>query len=215
MAHSPLYFKQLQVGPMQNFAYLIGDTSSREAAVVDPGWEIPRILEMVAQDGYRLTGAFATHHHFDHVGGLDELLKAVDIPVYVHRADAPSVRLARGTVKSTEEGQVVQVGQLPVTAIHTPGHTPGSQCLLVEGHLLAGDTLFVRACGRWDLPGGSAAELFESLVNKLKRLDEATVVCPGHHYAEEPTSTIGAEKRTNPFMQPATVQEFLRLAGVV
>ena len=212
MAEQRLYFKQLELGPMQNFAYLIGDPKTREAAVVDPGWEIPEILKVAECDGYRLTKVFVTHHHFDHVMGLGELLKVVDLPVYVHRDDASFLRLERGTIKPVEGGETVTVGQVAVTLIHTPGHTPGSQCLLVDGHLLSGDTLFIRACGRWDLPGGDPAVLYESLA-KLKSLDEATVLCPGHHYAEEPTSTIGQEKRTNPFLHPATLQEFLRLVG--
>ena len=111
------------------------------------------------------------------------------------------------------DGNTVQVGALPVTLLHTPGHTPGSQCLLVNGHLLTGDTLFVRACGRCDLPGGDPRQLFESLTKKLKTLEEATIVCPGHHYTKELTSTIAEEKRSNPFLQPGTVEEFLRLVG--
>ena len=209
---SRLYLKQLELGPMQNFVYLIGDTHSREAAVVDPGWEVKQILSVVQQEGYQLTKAFVTHHHFDHVGGLKELLNAVDVPIYVHRDDAAFLRLERGTIKPVEGGEIVTVGEVPVTLMHTPGHTPGSQCLLVNGHLLSGDTLFIRACGRWDLPGGDPALLHQSLM-RLKALDETTVLCPGHNYAEEPTSTIAEEKQRNPFLQPANVQEFLRLVG--
>ena len=121
--------------------------------------------------------------------------------------------MEQGTLQPLAGGETVLVGDVPVTLIHTPGHTPGSQCLLIDGHLLTGDTLFIRACGRWDLPGGDPSLLFESLVNTLKRLDESTVVYPGHNYAERPTSTIADEKQTNPFLQPATKQEFLRLTG--
>ena len=208
-----IYLKQLELGPMQNFVYLIGDPESREAAVVDPGWEVPRILEAAAQDGYRLTKAFVTHHHFDHVMGLEELLKTADLPVYVHRDDAPFLKVRRSSLKPVAGGDTIMVGRLPVTLLHTPGHTPGSQCLLVNGRLLSGDTLFIRACGRCDLPGGNPALLYDSLVNTLKALDEATVLYPGHHYADTPTSTIGAEKRTNPFLQIPTLQEFLRVVG--
>ena len=214
MGEPSFYLKQLELGPMQNFIYLVGDPASRDAAVVDPGWEVPAILEAAARDGYRITKAFVTHHHFDHVMGLGELLKAHDIPIYVHRDDVPFLRLERGTLQPLAGGETVQVGEVPVTLIHTPGHTPGSQCLLVDGHLLTGDTLFIRACGRWDLPGGDPGALFESLVHTLKRLDESTVVYPGHNYADRPTSTMGDEKRDNPFLQPATKQEFLRLTGM-
>ena len=211
MATPEVYFKQLELGPMQNFAYLIGDPASREAAVVDPGWEADKILKTVEQDGYRLTKAFVTHHHFDHVMALEELLKAADVPVYIHRDDVPSMRVARSSLKPLSDGEMVSVGAVPVTAIHTPGHTPGSQCLLVENRLLSGDTLFIRACGRWDLPGGSPAQLYQSLA-KLKALDDATVVCPGHNYAERPLSTIRDEKQANPFLQIPSAEEFLRMA---
>lgn len=213
MTERALYLKQLELGPMQNFVYLIGDPASREAAVVDPGWEVPRILRVAAEDGYRLTKAFVTHHHFDHVMGLEELLKTADLPVYVHRDDAPFLKVRRSSLKPVAGGETVSVGRLPLTLIHTPGHTPGSQCLLVNGRLLSGDTLFIRACGRCDLPGGDPALLYDSLMNKLKPLDDATILYPGHHYAQMPTSTMGDERRANPFLQPLTVQDFLRLVG--
>ena len=208
-----IYLKQLELGPMQNFIYLIGDPASREAAVVDPGWEVPAILQAAQQDGYRLTAAFVTHHHFDHVGGLPELLRALDIPVHVHRDDAPLVKIAPSSLRTVSGGETVQVGRVPLTLIHTPGHTPGSQCLLAGGHLLSGDTLFIRACGRCDLPGGDPRQLYDSLTTKLKRLSDETTLCPGHHYAEVPTAPLGEEKRLNPFMSAATLHEFLRLVG--
>ena len=213
MSESPIYLKQLELGPMQNFVYLIGDAGTREAAVVDPGWEVPRILAAAEQDGVRLTKVFVTHHHFDHTGGLTELLKAADLPVYVHRDDAPMVRIEHSSLRAVSGGETVEVGRVPVSLIHTPGHTPGSQCLLVDGRVLTGDTLFIRACGRWDLPGGNPAQLYESLAMKLKVLDEATVVLPGHNYAERPTSTIGDEKRENPFLQAPSCEAFLRAIG--
>ena len=213
MATPSIYFKQLELGPMQNFVYLIGDPQTREAAVVDPGWEVPTILGTAQQDGYRVSAAFVTHHHFDHVMGLKDLLAAADLPIYVHRDDAPQLGINRSSLKPTAGGETITVGSVPMTVIHTPGHTPGSQCLLVDGRLCSGDTLFIRACGRWDLPGGNPSKLYESLTNKLKTLDDATILCPGHHYADVPSSTIGEEKRTNPFLQPPTLQEFLRLIG--
>ena len=203
---------------MQNFIYLIGDPATREAAVVDPGWEVPKILDAVRQDGYKLTAAFVTHHHFDHTQGLNELLQAADVPVYVHEADAPLLTIARSSLKPVSGGETIPVGRIPLTLIHTPGHTEGSQCLMVDastslgtgGILLTGDTLFIKACGRWDLPGGDPAKLYDSLNVKLKALDEATVVYPGHNYADRPVSTIGEEKRENPFLQPPSREAFLR-----
>ena len=198
---------------MQNFVYLVGDPQRREAAVVDPGWEVPAILAAAKQDGYRITAAFVTHHHFDHVQGLGELLEAVDVPVYAHRADAPEVGIARSSLKPIAGGDTVLVGGVPVTLIHTPGHTPGSQCLLVDGRLFSGDTLFIGSCGRCDLPGGDPTQLYESLAKQLRPLDDETVLYPGHHYAPEPHVALGAEKRSNPFLSAATLHDFLRLVG--
>jgi len=213
MAAPTIYLKQLELGPMQNFIYLIGDPQTREAAVVDPGWEVPQILRAAEADGYRLTKAFVTHHHFDHVMGLDDLLNAVDLPVYVHRDDARLVEVKRSNLTPVAGGETVQVGKIPVTLIHTPGHTEGSQCLLVNGRLLSGDTLFIRACGRCDLPGGDPAKLYESLTKRLKPLHDDTILCPGHNYAETPTARLGEEKRENPFLGAPTLQAFLRLVG--
>ena len=213
MTAQPVYLKQLELGPMRNFIYLVGDPQTREAAVIDPGWEVPQILSAAEADGYQLTKAFVTHHHFDHVMGLEDLLSAVDIPVYVHQDDARLINVKRSNLKAVAGGETVQVGAVPVTLIHTPGHTEGSQCLLVNGRLLSGDTLFIKACGRCDLPGGDPAKLYDSLTKRLKPLDDGTILCPGHNYADTPTSRLGDEKRENPFLGASTLQAFLRLVG--
>jgi len=213
MPEQPLYLKQLELGPMQNFVYLVGDPATREAAIVDPGWDIPRVLQTVEADGYRLTHAIITHSHFDHVLGLKELLNAVDVPVSIHKTEAGALPVAPTSVRPVAHGEVIHVGAVPITMIHTPGHTPGSQCLLVNQRLITGDTLFIRACGRCDLPGGDPRALYESLTGTLKKLDDQTVVYPGHNYAEVPTSTIAEEKRANPFLNIPTLEQFLSLVG--
>jgi glyoxylase-like metal-dependent hydrolase (beta-lactamase superfamily II) len=213
MTERGIYLKQLELGPMQNFIYLIGDPATREAAVVDPGWEVPTILETLRRDGYRLTRALVTHHHFDHVMGLEELLAAADVPVHVHRQDAPLLKIEPGSLKPMRGGESLAVGGLSVQLIHTPGHTPGSQCFLVDGRLFSGDTLFIRSCGRCDLPGGDPRQMFESFSKTLRALDERTGLYPGHNYADVPTSTLAAERRDNPFFAADTQDEFLRLTG--
>ena len=212
MSEPGLYFKQLELGPMQNFIYLLGDPKAHEAIVIDASWDIPRILHVLRDDGYQLTGAFATHHHFDHVMGLGKLLKDAEVPVYVHEADAPHVHVPQSNVRPLKGGETIQVGAVPVSILHTPGHTPGSQCLLVNGRLFSGDTLFIKACGRCDLPGGNAAQLYESL-SKLRALDDETVLYPGHNYAEVPCARLGDEKRENPFLASPNLAQFLRLVG--
>lgn len=211
MAEQACYLKQLELGPMQNFIYLIGDPATREAAVVDPGWEVPKILEAAERDGYRITKAFATHHHFDHTRGLNELLQTVDVPVYVHRADAPLVETAPSSLKPVAGGDVIPVGGLQIQLIHTPGHTQGSQCLLVNGCLLSGDTLFIGSCGRCDFPDSSPTDLYESLSKKLRPLKDDTILHPGHNYAEVPVKPLGDEKRDNPLFGARTLEEFMRM----
>ena len=213
MAEPALYLKQLELGPMQNFVYLVGDPATREAVVVDPGWEVPRILQTLQADGYHVTKVLVTHTHFDHVMGLEELLNAVDVPIYVHHTEATALHVQPSSVKPLAGGETVLVGQVPMTIIHTPGHTPGSQCLLVHGRLLSGDTLFIRGCGRCDLPGGDPATMYESLTKKLKPLDDATLLYPGHNYADAPSAPLREEKRANPFLSSPTLQDFLRLVG--
>ena len=157
-----LYLKQVELGPMQNFVYLIGDQARRDCVVVDPAWEIDGIVDLLAADDMRLTGVLVTHTHQDHVGGhlfghdipgVAELLARHPARVYVHRAEREFLKGYGSDLVKVEGGDTLQVGAIPLTFIHTPGHTPGSQCFLVDGCLISGDTLFIRSCGRTDLPG--------------------------------------------------------------
>ena len=213
MSDPLLYVKQLELGPMQNFVYLLGDPVTREATVVDPGWEVPKILEAAQADGYRLTQVFLTHTHFDHVMALPHLLKAVDVPVYVHGAELGNLDVEPTILKPVGHGDVVPVGGVDVTFIHTPGHTPGSQCFMAGNQLFSGDTLFIGGCGRCDLPGGNPTEMYHSLSTRLSKLPDATEVFPGHNYAPTPSSTIGKEKGYNPFLKVTSVQQFLQMLG--
>jgi glyoxylase-like metal-dependent hydrolase (beta-lactamase superfamily II) len=215
-----LYLKQMELGPMQNFVYLVGDRAAGECVVVDPAWEIDRIVEAAQADGMTITGALVTHTHPDHVGGplfgmdipgVAALLERVPAKVYVHAAEREFLRGFGSDLVTVDAGAELPVGGLPITFIHTPGHTPGSQCFYVDGRLISGDTLFIRACGRTDLPGGDPAELHRSLTQTLARLPDETVLFPGHNYGGE-RSTLGAEKRQNPFMRFG-LGDFLRAMG--
>lgn len=219
-----MYLKQIECGPMQNYVYLIGDTQTRQAAVVDPAWDIDRIVQTAQEDGYTITKALITHTHQDHTGGqlfghhipgVVELLNLIDIPIYVHKSETHILKNVPDSSKvGTEASQIVDLGgTLQITLLHTPGHTPGSQCFLVQNRLVSGDTLFIGACGRVDLPTSSPEDMYDSLVNKLMRLDDRTILYPGHNYAARPTSTIGDERRQNPYVQFTSLHEFLRLMG--
>jgi glyoxylase-like metal-dependent hydrolase (beta-lactamase superfamily II) len=220
MADAP-YLKQLELGPMQNFVYLIGDRQTREAVVVDPAWEIDAIVDELAADDMQLRGVLVTHTHQDHVGGhlfghdipgVAELLARAPARVYVHGAEREFLRGYGSDLVKVASGDTLPVGRFTITFVHTPGHTPGSQCFLVEGRLISGDTLFIRSCGRTDLPGSDPAEMYRSLTERLGALPDATVVYPGHNYGGSET-TIGEEKRGNPMMRFRSMSDFLHAMG--
>jgi hydroxyacylglutathione hydrolase len=206
---NPFYLKQMEVGPMQNFVYLIGDRNKREILVVDPAWNVPAMLKAAEDEGFQVKGALITHTHFDHVNGLEELLNQTDGTVYIHKNEARYLKGMKGNIKKMEGGEKVKIGDVEINFLHTPGHTPGSQCFLIGNNLISGDTLFINACGRCDLPGGNAEEMYQSL-NRLRDLDENTVLYPGHNYEDEPTSTIKSEKQFNPYMQLTNLDDFLK-----
>jgi len=208
-----LFLHQMELGPMQNFVYLIGCEKTREAAVVDPAWDVPTILKIATQHQLTIKTILLTHTHFDHINGVEDLLKHVDARVYVHKKEAATLRYGGSNIKKIESGDSVKVGTLDITFIHTPGHTPGSQCFYVGDRLITGDTLFINGCGRCDLPGGNPEEMYKSLTGTLKRMDDSTKVYPGHHYADVPVSTMADEKRHNPYLLSGSVEAFLRLTG--
>jgi hydroxyacylglutathione hydrolase len=224
---STMYLRQLRLGPMQNFVYLIGDRATHRAVVVDPAWDIDAILNTLAADDMRLEAALITHFHPDHLGGslmghhiqgAAELLERGEkIKVHIHKSEADYVprisSLSRSDLHLVEGGDTIVVGSQLIRYLHTPGHTPGSQCFLVGDNLISGDTLFIGSCGRVDLPGSDPAQMYDSLVNKLRALPDHTVLYPGHDYASRPTSTIGDEKRRNPYLRFDRLEDFLGMMG--
>ena len=208
-----LYLRQLEVGPMENFAYLIGNSKTHEAWIVDPAWQVDTILRHAEADEIKIVGALISHHHHDHTNGIPELLEALDCKIYVNKHDAEFVDVPHSNLVKTDHGDELRLGELSLKFVHTPGHTPGSQCFHFQDHLASGDTLFIRGCGRCDFPGGSAEQMYYTLTQKLMRMNDATLLLPGHNYAEKPTSTIGEEKAQNPFLKMAahSLKDFLSL----
>lgn len=205
------YIRQVEVGPMQNYMYIIGDREKKEAVIIDPAWEVDRVLTIAASDGLRITSALVTHTHFDHVNGAADFLNRINAPIFIHKNESTQLKDIRTHVKAVSDGDKILVGDISISFLHTPGHTPGSQCFLVSDHLVAGDTLFINACGRCDLPGGNPEEMYRSLTEKLMKLEDNVILLPGHNYADEPTSTIKNEKKNNPYLRCANLSEFLRV----
>jgi glyoxylase-like metal-dependent hydrolase (beta-lactamase superfamily II) len=233
-----LYFRQLLAGrdvarqdplarQMVNFVYLIGDRETGEAVVVDPAYDVAGIVDVAAADDMRITGALVTHYHPDHVGGnmmgydiagVDDLLEINPVPVHVQDTEVPWVSrvisAGEGDLTRHRGGDVVSVGAIDIELIHTPGHTPGSQCFFVDGrYLVAGDTLFLEGCGRTDLPGGDPEALYESLTQRLAKVPDDAVLFPGHLYSAEPSATMGETREWNFVFKPRTVEQWLAMFG--
>ncbi|HXH13975.1 MAG TPA: MBL fold metallo-hydrolase [Alphaproteobacteria bacterium] len=205
-----IYLKQVELGPMANYVYIVGDPDSREVAVVDPAWEVDRIVDMAQENDLNITKILITHSHFDHINGVEDLLNRTKAKVYINKAEAEFMKTVWPELVRVESGDVAKVGDVDITFIHTPGHTPGSQCFLVRNHLISGDTLFIGGCGRCDLPGSDPEAMYYSLTHTLAKLDDRTLVFPGHNYAPRPYSTIADEKRFNPYLQFQSLQDFLQ-----
>jgi hydroxyacylglutathione hydrolase len=230
-----LYVRQLLAGrdfatsnvfasQMANFVYLIGDTTQKVCMVVDPAWDIPGITEVAEREDMRLIGALVTHYHPDHIGGnifghniagLQDFIALHPVKVHVNEIESDGVKQVTGLSDSDltkhRGGDDVSIGDVSVRLLHTPGHTPGSQCFLAESALVAGDTLFVGGCGRVDLPGGNAEQMYHSLNQILGKLPEDTVLFPGHNYASKPVSTIGDEKKENYYLRIKSLDDWKSL----
>ena len=237
MTEDRLYFRQLLSGrdvatsdmiarQMVNFMYLIGDRETGEAVVVDPAYDPQGLVDVLEADGMRLTGVLATHYHPDHVGGdmmgysiagVAGLLELVSVPIHVQDDEAHLVHKVTGVgddhLVRHRSGDIVRVGEIEIELIHTPGHTPGSQCFFVEDRLVAGDTLFLEGCGRTDLPGGDPRQMYESLTQRLARIPDEAVLFPGHLYAPKASASMGETRSHNYVFTPKTPEQWMAMFG--
>lgn len=201
-----MYFKQVAVGGYDdNFSYLIGDDDTREVAIVDPD-NNEVIMELIEEDRLKPVAILVTHEHHDHTAGAEALSAEYDIPVYIHSDGRRAVSGVQ--IEELGDGDVIDVGDVEIEVLHTPGHAPGAVCFLADGKLLTGDTLFVGGCGRCDLEGSDVEEMYDSLLNRLAKLPDDIEIYPGHDYGDRPFSTIGEEKDTNPYLNCDSLEEF-------
>ena len=238
MEENRFYFKQLLSGvdvgkndpsarQMANFIYLIGDTETQECMVVDPAYDIDDILKTVQADDMTLVGALITHYHPDHVGGnifgmnikgLPELMEKNPVPIYVNKNEANGVHQVTGVslsdMRMMDGEETINVGAVEIDCLHTPGHTPGSQCFRIKDNLVAGDTLFLQGCGRVDLPGGDSEQLFHTLTRKLAKIQDEVVLYPGHNYGgENGSAPLGDVRRSNSYLHIENLQQWFKIMG--
>lgn len=227
-----LYFRQLLSGhdfaagdqvaeQMVNFTYLIGDRLTREALIVDPAYRVAELLETLEADDMRPVGVLATHFHADHVGGdlfghniegIAALLDQVNVPIHVQAEEVDLVTAKTGVTSDLvahHSSDIVRVGEIEVELIHTPGHTPGSQCFLVEGRLVSGDTLFLDGCGRTDFPYSDPTQMYESLTQRLAKVPDTTILFPGHRYSPQASRSMGETRERNFVFAPTSLEQWL------
>lgn len=208
----PVEIVQEEVGLLQNFNYLIGDVATRETAVVDPAFEVDRLLRLAKEGNWRITKILLTHTHNDHIDGTAEMVAATGAAVYVGRGERERVEKAQGaaTYHELDGGETIALGESQIAVLATPGHTVAGRTYLVDGKLFTGDTLFIGGVGRTDFVGGDPRVMYASL-QQLAELPEETRVYPGHDYGQTVTSTIGWERTSNPYLLCKSEEEFVAL----
>ena len=222
---SELIIEQIEIGPMQNFTYIVGSRETREVAIVDPAWDIDSLLKHLEEKDYTLKAALATHYHPDHVGGsfsghnvegVARLMELNPVRVYANKHEAEGMKkvteISDSDLVKVDSGDTLKLGNIEVEFLHTPGHTPGSQCFRIKNTLMSGDTLFIQGCGRVDLPGSNSEDMFASM-RKLSALPDDTLLLPGHNYGHVPNATLGETKGMNVYMNIDDIDMWKNLMG--
>jgi glyoxylase-like metal-dependent hydrolase (beta-lactamase superfamily II) len=195
---------QIPVGQMANFTYIIADEERGESAIIDPSWDLEKIFDALKKNNWKAKYIINTHSHFDHVLGNEQVAEITGAKIVQHKNSKLTKQI------SVSDGDIIRIGNIPIRILHTPGHSTDSICLVVNNELVfTGDTLFVGNCGRVDLPGSNPKDMYNSLFEKVSKLEESLTIYPGHNYGPSPTSTIGKEKKTNYVLQPRSIQDFL------
>jgi hydroxyacylglutathione hydrolase len=196
---------QVAVGNMQNFTYIVVDEETSQSIIIDPSWDLIELELIIKENDLKIKYIVNTHHHFDHTIGNESMSESTKAPIIQHELSDLKHDI------SVKDGDFIEFGSSKLKVLHTPGHSKDSICLLGDGKIFSGDTLFVGNCGRIDLPGGDPKELFHSLFDVIYKLDDELIMYPGHNYGSTETSTIGKEKLTNFVMQKRTEEQFLEM----
>ncbi len=220
-----LYLEQIPLGPMENFVYLVGSKSSREVTIIDPAWDINFLLNHLKEKDLILNSVLVTHYHQDHVGGnfgnheiegIAKILEINPVKIYVNKHEAEGLMKVTSVSKSdlheVDSGDHLQLGEIDIEFLHTPGHTPGSQCFKINNNLVSGDTLFIQGCGRVDLPGSNSEDMYHSL-KKLASLSDDTILFPGHNYSHEKVATMEDVKKMNVHLRVPDLKSWKQFMG--
>ena len=199
----------MELGPMENFVYLITDTSTRQAAVVDPAWDVSKITDYANANDITITDILLTHSHHDHINGVEEILNYADPQLHLLKKEADFWQANLNKPTLHHGGNKIHIGNTEISILHTPGHTPGSACFLLDDDIITGDTLFVFGCGRCDLNGGDPEQMFTTLKRMKNELPANTIIHPGHNYACQQTSSLSEEIEGNPFMHFHECSDFV------
>jgi hydroxyacylglutathione hydrolase len=206
-----LLFQQIKIGPMDNYVYFIGDCDSRKVGIVDPGWDIPRLEREAKKLQAQITCVLLTHGHPDHINGVEELSSRHDIKVLLSEKEAEYYTPDWPNIQRISDGEVISIGKTPINCLWTPGHSPGGMCFQCGDILITGDTLFVDAIGRCDLPGGDPQAMYHTLFQKILKLPDTTIVYPGHAYGPTSHATLASQKKTNSYLRCQSLDEFLNI----
>jgi glyoxylase-like metal-dependent hydrolase (beta-lactamase superfamily II) len=198
-----VFFRQVQQHG-DNFSYIIADKKTHEASVVDCSFNAGKLSRILQDEGFKLKYIINTHGHSDHTAGNSQIQQGFGAQIVAHKQTTTICDV------KVDDGDTLNVGEVKIKVIYTPGHTKDGICLLVDGEkLLTGDTLFVGECGRTDMPGGDPKELYQSLFGKILSLPDSVEVYPGHDYGPAPSSTVGKERKTNYVLKPRSQNEFV------
>ncbi len=204
----------LELGPMENFIYLVSDKQTGRAAFVDPAWEVDEIFKLAERKGLVITDIIFTHCHKDHINGVEKVLEKTDAQIHISQAEYEYWQLDFDNPHLLHDGDVIKLGNTDIEVLFTPGHSAGSVCFKIGNDLITGDTLFVYGCGHCKLPGSNPEVLFQSL-QRLKKLPDDIVIHPGHNYALKETSTMKEQREGNPFLHFDDKEKFVEYRTVI